>query len=86
MSDTLSPEEIRRELAGRLPDLSPEQLERLATAFVDLAAGKYISGRRWAVARRNRVIQALYDGSNIGELARRFGLSPRHVRRLTRSK
>jgi Mor family transcriptional regulator len=86
MSDTLSPEEIRRELAGRLPDLSAEQLERLASAFVELAAGKYVTGRRWAVAKRNRIIQAMYDGSNIRELARQFGLSPRHVRRLTRLK
>ena len=86
MSDTLSPEEIQRELASRLPDIPADQLERLASAFIDLAAGKYISGRRWVVERRNQMINTLYDGSNIRELAHRFGLSPRHVRRLTRAK
>ena len=86
MPDTLTPLDIQKELARRLPHSSTEELDRLATIFVDLAAGKYITGKRRAKTRRNVAIRALYDGHNISQLARQFELSPRHIRRLTEKK
>ncbi len=83
MPDTLTPGDIKKELALRLPDTSNEELEKLALAFVDLAAGKYVTGKRLAIAKRNAAIRALYDGHNLHQLAAQFQLSPRHIRRLT---
>lgn len=86
MPDTLSPSDIQKELARRLPNASKEELEKLALVFVDLAAGKYITGKRWEKAKRNAAIRALYDGHNLRQLAHQFHLSPRHIRRLARKK
>lgn len=86
MPDTLTPSDIQRELACRLPGASKKELVKLAEIFVDLAAGKYITGKRWEKAKRNTAICTLFNGKNIRYLARQFHLSPRHIRRLVGKK
>jgi Mor family transcriptional regulator len=39
-----------------------------------------------ARAARNDRLRALFDGRNVIQLAERFGLSPRHVRRLLKER
>jgi Mor family transcriptional regulator len=82
MSDILTPAEIEQELARRLPEFTAAQVEKLTRAFVDLAAGKYVTGKRWVHTWRNATIRSLFNGLNARELARRFDLTPRQVRRL----
>ena len=82
MPDTLGPFDIKQELARRLPSLSVQEINHLTEVFVDLAAGKYITGKRLTQSMRNAAIRTLFDGSNLRELARRFSLSTRQIRRL----
>jgi len=82
MSDVLTPAEIEQELARRLPTFSAAEIEELTRAFVDLAAGKYVTGKRWVHRWRNTAIRSLFNGLNGRDLARRFDLTPRQVRRL----
>ncbi|MEW5701624.1 MAG: hypothetical protein AB1792_05285 [Candidatus Zixiibacteriota bacterium] len=82
MGDALTPAEIEQELARRLPGFSAVQIEELTRAFVDLAAGKYVTGKRWVRTWRNATIRSLFNGLNGRELARQFDLTPRQIRRL----
>jgi len=82
MPDTLTPDELLTELSRRLPWLPPRQLETLTGVFLEIAGGKYVTGKRWSNERRNTAIRDLYNGTNLLHLARRFHLSPRHIRRL----
>jgi len=84
--DTLTPEDIKRELARRLAEVPEQEREKLTAVFIELAAGKYITGKRWNKARRNALIRSLFDGRNLHQLARDFDLSPRHIRRLAAGK
>jgi Mor family transcriptional regulator len=84
--DTIGPNEIRDELASRLPDRSSEEIDRLTAVFVQMAGGKYVSGKRLSKAQRNTAICTSYDGANLEDLARRYQLSTRHVRRLIHGK
>ena len=82
MPDSISPGEIRQELHSHLPYLSTRQLEELTEIFVEFSAGKYVSGRHWEIGKRNTEIRHFFTGHNYQELAHRFGLSCRHIRRL----
>ena len=39
-----------------------------------------------SIPARNRVINEEYDGTNAAEIARRWGISERHVREITKAK
>ena len=80
--DTITPLEIRAELANRLPKLTAKQIEDVTAVFVQLAGGKYVTGKRLEKARRDTAICKLFDGNNFGDLARQFHLSLRHLRRV----
>ena len=82
MPETLMPEDIQRELARRMPRLSRVQIEELTRVFLELAGGKYITGKLWAKRRRNGAIRMLFDGKNLLQLARQFHLTTRQVRRV----
>ena len=82
MSDILTPMEIRAELSKRFPKLPTNELQNLTDAFIDIAAGRYVSGKRIVKARRNKELLYMFTGNNYFELAEKFGLSRRHVRRL----
>ena len=69
-----------------MPDLPLLELERLAGIFVHLAAGKYVSGKHWEKEIRNGKICDCFAGGNYKELAGRFGLSTRQIRRLLKKK
>ena len=84
MPDTIGPGEIRQELRSHLPHLSARQLEELTEIFVELSAGKYVSGKHWETEKRNILIRHFFTGHNYKELAHKFGLSSRHIRRLLR--
>jgi Mor family transcriptional regulator len=80
--DTITPLEIRAELAGRFPKLTVQEIEELTSVFVELASGKYVTGKRLEKVRRDATICKLFDGNNLGDLARQFHLSLRHLRRV----
>ena len=81
-TDTITPSEIRAELASRFPKLNVQEIEELTAVFVQLAGGKYVTGKRLEKARRDAAICKLFDGSNLRNLARQFHLSLRHLRRV----
>jgi Mor family transcriptional regulator len=58
------------------------KIENLVALFVDIASGKYVSGKRVMKERRNIDIERLFNGVNYLELASKFNLSIRQVRRL----
>jgi Mor family transcriptional regulator len=84
--DTITPTEIRAELAIRFPKRTAQEIEDLTSVFVQLAGGKYVTGKRLEKIQRNAAICTLFDGANLRDLADRFGLSPRHLRRLIAGK
>lgn len=84
--DTIGPNEIRAELASRLPKLTAQEIAELTTHFVQLAGGKYVTGKRLEKSRRNAAICTSFDGANLEELATRFNLSLRHLRRVVNGK
>ena len=51
-----------------------------------IAAGKYGSGKKDLKAQRNAELKSQYVGHNYSELARKFGISARQVRRLVERK
>ena len=82
MSDILTPSEIRAELSRRFPKLPLNELENLTDTFTDIAAGRYVSGKKIVKAKRNKELMRMFTGNNYLALAKEFGLSHRHVRRL----
>ena len=84
--DTITPNEIRAELARRFPERTAQEIEEFTTVFVQLAGGKYVTGKRLEKARRDAAICRLFDGANLRDLASQFHLSLRHLRRVVGGK
>ena len=84
--DTITPDDIRAELCRRFPKRSAHEIEELTAVFLQLAGGKYVTGKRLEKIQRNAAICTLYDGANLRDLADQFDLSPRHLRRLIAGK
>lgn len=82
-------EEEVRALARGLGAASPDDVASLLVDRILLRLGGahiYVPKRR--ARERQRVLEAIrsrFNGSNLFELAREFGLTPRHVRRLLAS-
>jgi len=78
----MTPEELRSELARRLPGRPVREIDEFAILILEIVGGKYLTGVQRATALRNAKIRVVFDGSNLNELADQFGLSTRQIRRV----
>jgi len=83
--DTITFREIQDNLSRRFPKLETAEVEKLAIAFVELAGGKYVCGKKIAKEKRNAELKKLFTGKNLAELANEYHLSPRQLRRILKN-
>ncbi len=91
--EMIYPEWMKQVEAGDLPEVYQEMAELIGVeATVHLAriyAGTSVyfpKLERALLSLRNRAIRKEFDGTNIRQLARRWGLSARHVRYIVHPK